>query len=505
MNIIPVEIEHYFFSFLSLKDLVQNRLVSNHWLESINIFLKLKRVAYFDDIILASMVKSNSSMLDSMMDRFTVKQKSKICAYYAYYGNKEKINYCLENGAIWNDYCVNYAIYGRNKRLVDIYGSGNIGTEVPYLVLHIDYSDKKMETENDSINNHYQYHISQKIYGDIVSQWLIGSYEKYYQYQNILVMALIENNDEILQELKKCDYQMQESDFIGIIKYGNMEMIKKVFPMFRVCKITSKFLEIIAEYGTLEMLQWFFQLKDQNKIHISIFDLDPDSFITAVAKAGKLEMLEWLFEKKMYESKVPTTTILAALSGNYLDVINYLIDNDHYDPSILTVSTRQNRICNSSQFREIALKCNRETTDFLIKHMPGISLTLSKNMATYGKNIEMFEYLLKEGYDVNVISCSQCAVTGDYLEFMDCMWKYCKDTIQTEWSSLMKDAIYSCRKRMVQWLIQHGMELANLQPFTKYRPTVCNISRICHINKKKLIYFKTNAKIIDLIKSIARV
>lgn len=499
MNIIPVEIEHHLFSFLPLKDLVQKMLVSNHWLESIIVFLKLHKVTYFSGEILSLMVKKNSTMLDLLMDRFTVKQKSKICAYYAYYGDKEKIDDYLKNGAVWNDYCVNYAIYGGNQNLVDIYGSVNIGEHIPSLSMHVKHLNEKIENENDSIINHYAYHLEHNIYGDLVSQWLITRYEKYYMYQNILVMALMENNNEILEALKKCDFQLLESDLISIIKHGNWEMLQRAYSMYRICRIVSvEVLKTIVENGSFKMLQWIFQLEKEKKIHIPYFETD--SLIITVSGVGKLDMLKWLIEEKIHDSKVSTVAILTALSGNHVHIVNHLIENQHYDPSILTVSARQIKMNHVSQIREIALKGNMETINFIIKYIPDIVSTLSKYMVLYGGNIEMFEYLLKN-HDVDAILCSHCAATNDRQEFIDCIWKYHKDSIQIQWSSLMEKAIKNGNKNIVQWLIKHQPEDINLKPFISQNPVIGSKYKKCHTRQKSLLHYRSNIKVINLIKS----
>lgn len=465
MELLPNEIQELVLSYLSLDDLGRNLSTCKTWHSLITYILLNRKINCYVPRILASMVKTKSKIIILLYPKLTAKMKNYICAFYAYYGDMDGINYCLNHGAQWNYKSICYACYGNRDHIIEHFGIASIDkTAFESYRNQINCSNQFFSFRSYNHENLFKMYISGNMYGDIVTQFLINNINTFLQTGNIIATAIRQNRMDIIEIMTLtnypliCGYECQtrknytyQSMCIDLLKNNNLDMIKWFLDYEEIYSFRYTLMLEATKYGNLIILKL-----------LMIKQVKPDiAIVLSAIKYGHMNIIEWIIDHNFFP-------LVEIIHLNYLDQDEWIR-------------------------KKLVSKHNGSLIKWLLNKYPNLSMTIAESTAIKG-DIECFQYLIQNKYLISYQKIFYYAAKYGNSHFLDLIHQMDQSIILSEWSKSMRTAILNGKISSVQWLINHWT------PDIRLDQIIYNLhlhkQKKCYIDGSKRNYIKPLDKII---------
>lgn len=538
MEIIPVEITKAILSWLPDYHLILNQRVSILWNLIGKEIVKERAIKSKKSWVLADLVKRNDQVIVKLFNNLPAKLKNKVCAFYAYLGNKEMINYCLGNGAEWTDKAVGYLIHGGRIELMK-WAKKNLFLN-PEIWKIAAYSGRldvlntipegicpRSVVINAVLGNHL----------DVVA-WAVE--RNFYYYYNVCEVAAKNKYFDILEWFVKRDvylsnvarfyavhyggYQVleqigdTEQDHISLqlaASYGNLEILQKAAANGK--RILSRDISMAATNGHFEIVNWGYKngfLIDNkwcepsyhaalgNRLDILIW-LKENHFkitndvCTYAAQNNNLEMMKWAIDNGC---QISIEACNRASDNGHFEMVKWIVNNGPWSVQVFRGIARHGNMEMLIWLNEIIDQKISIPIDYQPKYYAWGRKVVA-NAVEYG-NMEMIKWLLNHGYSYDKTAC-ESAAGGGQLEILKWLVergcpcyipKRHRKSPHIDDRNIITRAARNGHLSVFKWLIE------NLFPSINWRIEYTILyakESVCRMDGKKMLSFKTNYNVVQ--------
>lgn len=222
MNDLPPEILHQIISLLSFDQNVTNRAVSKYWYGICNDTISVRIPKFITKKLLSKMVHCDPELLVLIEDKLSSKQKNHLCACFAYLGDEIKIEYWIDQGAVWNCECTNYALYNEKYHLIRHFDPAINIRHIPY---EVKLSARPFRKR---IYKKFLKIISNQKYQTYVADWLKEHSDDFLKLEKLSLVAIKNSNCHVLEFLNSQPnrYVFGIDELKYVIQNNDLEMFQ---------------------------------------------------------------------------------------------------------------------------------------------------------------------------------------------------------------------------------------------------------------------------------------
>lgn len=539
MDILPVEIIKNILIWLPDYHLVLSQRVSILWYHISNEIINQRHTKPKQSWILADLIRRNEhSVVKRLVSNLTSKLKNTVCTFYAYLGDKDMINYCLEHGAEWTDRAIGYLIHGGKIELLEwIKEKLFLNPEIWKMAAYSGRLDVLGLIPDNQYPSSIVEHAVRGGHLDVVI-WAVN--RKFYYYYNVCEIAAENKYFDILEWFVRRDTYLNEKARFYAVHYGGYQILEQIGDS----EPNEISLQLAASYGHLEILQ----KAVENGIKI------PSWHITLAAMNGHMNIVQWGHNNGyLVDDELSCPSYYAAM-GNHLDILVWLKDHDYQMiDSVCTYAAKNNNFemlgwainnecqitlnaCSEASFkghfemvkwiinngypwsvqvfRGIISHNNMEMLIWLnemIDQKISIPVDYQPKYYSWGKkivayaaecgNLKMIQWLLNNGYSYNKLACDSAAI-GGHLEILKWLIKKgCPCTIpkrqckspHIDDRNIITETARNGHLDVFQWLVE------NIFPSSKWKleyKVISTKETVCKMDDSKIISIKTNSNVI---------
>lgn len=471
----PNEIWYHIFLYLPIKDLIFSSRVSTEWNGIVKDVIKYK-VDQITPEMLARLVKDNHPFLNLIQEKLTRRQKKYLFAFYAFMGNREKINQYLSGGFQWDYRSINYLIIGNRdyQKILDEYS-----IQLPTENIHFIYTKlNAIYYHNDLKENQCKHH--QRInelcnsYPKI-SFWLSSCCHQYFKYGNIWNLAVSQNNHTIIEYLKKKKVPINDSVISYLINVRKYDLLMWMISNYPVDQSAVTY-ELI-ETGHLVLIQNLVSYCREE-------ELDWPFMLSEAIRNCHIHIVSWMIEKGI---KPNSFHILNAVAVGNMYLINEFIKQgyqctDLYDLKDETIDL---------YLKTAITNGHSDTVLFLLRHITDLK-NQCLTYAIQSDRIDLVKHILNNSI-TKIDLCWHTAVVHNKIKILCYLKSIDSEFVRNKWIDLMQLAIVNNCLKAVKWLISmYYQDEIKISSFLEYYHYEINHDEFCYMSGRTHKFFGTN-------------
>lgn len=504
---IPIEIQYQILFNLSLKDLVNNMIISKDWYDLVYDIIKRNKTIQLTTKIMASIIKINPIFINGLVEALSYKQKRKICLFYSYLGQMDLVSKYLID-IPWDHKLISYTISGHINRLMkskreistDIH---EIISEIP-LIQKYGIADHKLDKytlwlqkiQNSVDQKYLQAQASYrklplKIQNDIDS--IIGEYDqsntKILSTETILIKH---GNIDALQMMVNHGYLFKFQAYESAIVYNQLQVIQWLASIMIIYKDVFM---VAAKFGRIEILKWLHNecLYGSNYAFEGIY---LDDIMEAAAKHGQLQVIKLLYLPHNSSSR-DVIFIFSAATGGHQEIIDWILEKWSYTPDQLSILVDVHCEDLKIIFSDLVQESNMPIIKWFLNYCPALSYYFGDYAAKNGQ-LSILDFIIKNEYQINFTYCLHHVSVNNNLEILKYIATIRPSVIKENWNKCMALAMECNNLKIVKWLLQYQYHYRS-SFLIKY-----NVYKIkkSHLDGGKIYHYNTNQKSISYYQEI---
>lgn len=501
MELLPLEIRHEILSSIPIKTIVPYRNVCRSWTNLIDDIIKRKKINEITFGMLANMINTNcDNYLFFLYESLTNKLQNKICRVYAYKNDVEKVEYCINNGALWTRKSLCYALIGFNRfnyvndpliisPLINKYGLLDLEQEQIKSII-------KCNTKHD--NNYIVTHRNfDMVFSRYVSDyahhadWLLRHRNNFINclpFNNILstlIKIAIRNDDfEILNKVSSGGHIFECCDFMEAIKSNKPEILKLLISMNG--ETTVIYADLLYESAKLDRDEIFKLLYHEASKQIQPI-VNHTIIFTHLLNNGNIELLKWFHTITQFSENFSLLHIAIAKKNS--EIVKWIRNDLKYDLGLFLMmhSLGPNKLtylCEAVVFDHI------DNLEFVLNKYPELSIFYSI-YAVHNGDVKLLKWFIQNGYQINYFGCYYHAKNTDVMDYLSSINPI--DFTHIEIEHLLYHVILSGKLKKLIWLITH----TNIKKIAKFNVPITITYKKYLIDGKTISIPKSNQETIE--------
>lgn len=438
MSSLPIEIEWHILQYLTLSDLLPLSIICSQWCQIIYDIIKKSKLDEITSKYLANIVYHNPQLVDHLYHSMNHSLKNKVCASYAYLGDKMRIKYCLENGAEWTERAVCYAFHGGQKELIETYGT-----------LEIDMDHLQSIYDMNLVTNQIHQQKNQLMY----QKYCALLEESHLQKKQTLIekygsfVILGDDHLDLYKKLRNLGHQFIQNDCIQAIINDNLITLEWLIQCDQMVDLTLIYTAI--KYHRLKIFDFLY--------HHYNFETHASTIKQYVLKYGNLSFLEKMIQYKIIPS---SRDALVSLSYGHVHMFRFLHQKSYINITLYALNELESHLLLGCK-KSLTMK-NMDIIKWLLNLKPQLSVCIGE-IAASNNDFTLLKWLIHNQYHLDLAKCCSGAVLFNQMHILSYVQKLNHEIITNQWAKYLRMAVQRDCLQVVKWLIEHRPTHFNIQ------------------------------------------